>query len=420
VSTSSNTNSWAIWIVAAIFYLYELVLRVAPSVMTDRLMESFGATSTVLGVLVSFYYYSYTILQLPCGVIVDKLGPRNLIGLSALLCVAGTAMFASAEAVHVAQIGRFMVGAGSACAFVSCLQIAASLFHKKYFVILVGITNMMGTMGGLLGGYPIARLVNGIGWRNTMYWLAALGIIIIALVFIVIPGNARDDIPSDSDKKPSSSIADIISLLKNWQVVLPSIISGFMYLTISVFAELWVVSFFIAKYDIGNELASSAAASVFIGIAVGSLVLAAYARRIKSYVSTIRMSAGLTALLFLMLIYIPFGFYMSLAVVFAIGFLTGAQAINFTCAKNSASPETAGTTVAFSNCIVMLIGAIFQPTLGVILDYFWNNTVGDDGIRIYDAACYSCAMLVIPVFLIIAYSLSFYLKETIHMEHEQS
>jgi predicted MFS family arabinose efflux permease len=386
--------------------------------MTDRLMESFGATSTVLGVLVSFYYYSYTILQLPCGVIVDKLGPRNLVGLSALLCVAGTSIFASAEAIHIAQVGRFMVGAGSACAFVSCLQIAANLFPKKYFVILVGITNMMGTMGGLLGGYPIAKLVNGIGWRNTMHWLAALGIIIIALVFTVIPGRSRDD--TSSDKKPGSSIADIISLLKNWQVVLPSVISGFMYLTISVFAELWVVPFFIAKYDIGNELASSAAACVFIGVAIGSLVLAAYARRIKSYIKTIRMSAGLTALLFLMLIYIPFGFYASLAVVFVIGFLTGAQAINFTCAKNSSSPETAGTTVAFSNGIVMLIGAIFQPTLGVILDYFWNSTVGDGGVRIYDAACYSCAILVIPIFLIVAYALSFYLKETIHMEYEQS
>jgi predicted MFS family arabinose efflux permease len=291
------------------------------------------------------------------------------------------------------------------------------MLPPKDFGILVGITNMMGTMGGLLGGYPVARLVNGIGWRTTMYWLAAVGLIIIALVFIVIPCRVRDD--TAAGKKPGSSITDIIGLLKNWQVVLPSIISGFMYLTISVFAELWVVPFFISKYDIGNELASSAAASVFIGVAAGSLVLAAYARKIRSYVHTIRMSAGLTALLFLMLIYIPFGFYLSLLVVFAIGFLTGAQAINFTCAKNSSSPETAGTTVAFSNCIVMLIGAIFQPTLGVILDYFWNNTMGDDGIRIYDAACYSCAMLVIPVFLIVAYSLSFYLKETIHMEHEQ-
>jgi predicted MFS family arabinose efflux permease len=418
VSTRGNIKSWAIWIVAAVFYLYELALRVAPSVMTDSLMESFGATSTMLGVLISFYYYSYTILQLPCGVIVDRLGPRNLIGLSTLLCVVGTAIFASAGAIHLAQIGRFMVGAGSACAFVSCLQIAASLFPKKYFVILVGITNMMGTMGGLLGGYPVARLVNEIGWRNTMCWLAAVGIIIVGLVFIVIPNKTREY--ASPDKKSSSSIADIISLIKNWQVVLPSIISGFMYLTISVFAELWVVPFFIAKYDIGNELASSAAACVFVGVAVGSLVLAAYARKIRSYVSTIRMSAGLTAILFLMLIYIPFGFYVSLVVVFAIGFLTGAQAINFTCAKNSTSPETAGTTIAFSNCIVMLIGAIFQPTLGVILDYFWNSAVGNDGVRIYDAACYSCAMLVIPVFLIGAYVLSFYLKETIHMEHEQS
>jgi MFS family permease len=191
-----------------------------------------------------------------------------------------------------------------------------------------------------------------------------------------------------------------------------------MYLTISVFAELWVVPFFISKYGISNELASSAAASIFVGVATGSLALAAYARKIQSYVRTIRLATLATALLFLALIYVPFGFHASLAVVFFIGFLTGAQAINFTCAKNNSSQETAGTTIAFSNCIVMLIGAIFQPTLGVILDHFWNNTVSRDGIRIYDTACYSCAILVIPMFLAIAYVMSFYLKETIHMEHE--
>src|SRR3989338_3198608 len=82
-------QSWIIWAMAALFYLYEYVLRVSPSVMTEGLTQSFGVTSTELGVLSSFYYYAYTILQVPCGVIVDKWGPRRVITFSSILCTVG-------------------------------------------------------------------------------------------------------------------------------------------------------------------------------------------------------------------------------------------------------------------------------------------------------------------------------------------
>ena len=70
--SSFAVKAWMIFGTAAAFYLYEYVLRVSPSVMTHDLMLDFGVTSTALGVLVSFYYYSYVALQIPCGVIVDE------------------------------------------------------------------------------------------------------------------------------------------------------------------------------------------------------------------------------------------------------------------------------------------------------------------------------------------------------------
>ena len=198
----SGFKSWIIFGIATIFYLYELVLRVSPSVMTDGLMTSFNATSTMLGVLVSFYYYAYTVLQLPCGIILDKVGPRNLLGISALLCVLGSIFFAGSDKIHVAQIGRFLVGSGSACAFISCLQIAASLFEKKHFVILAGITNMMGTLGGLFGGHPVAKAVNAFGWQQTTFWLALCGFAIVILIFVFIP----KDIISRTDETKKHSL----------------------------------------------------------------------------------------------------------------------------------------------------------------------------------------------------------------------
>ena len=408
-------KSFAIFGIATVFYLYELALRVSPSVMTNDLMGTFNVTSTMLGILVSFYYYAYTALQIPCGIILDRLGARNLLGISALLCVIGSCLFACSNKIVVAQIGRFLVGCGSACAFISCLQIAANLFPKRYFVVLAGITNMMGTLGGLFGGFPVARAVNVLGWQNATYILATIGIIIAILIFMLVPKNMGEQKPKTNNQSIAINIA---KLLKNSQVILSGIVAGFMYLPIDAFAELWAVPFFMAKYGISNEKASLASAIIFVGVAIGSVILALFAKKIESYTKTIKLATTLMAVSFIPLVYTDCNLYTAFCIVLIIGLLTGAQPIGFTIAKESVSAEISGTTLAMTNCIVMLIGSIFQPFLGALLDFFWDGKLNEAGLRIYSKSAYEHAILVIPIFLAIAYVVSVFLKETIKTEDE--
>jgi predicted MFS family arabinose efflux permease len=410
----AQSKPWVTWGVAALFYLYELILRVSPSVMTSDLMVAFDATSSALGILISSYYYSYTAMQLPCGVVLDRLGPRNLLSISAILCIIGSVLFASLTRIGSAQIGRFLVGAGSACAFASCLQIASQSFAKKHFAMIVSLTNIMGILGSLLGGLPVAKLANALGWREATYVLAGVGLVIVLLILVFIPKNvAHKARPTKGSTKKS-----LASLFRNKQILIAGAVAGLMYLPISVFAELWVIPFFMAKHVLDNEGASIASAVMFVGIVIGSIVMAVVARKIRSYVLTIRVASLAVALLFLSLAYWSCSLFQSLALVFAIGFFTGAQVLGFTCAKNNSSPALSGTTVAFTNCIVMLLGAIFQPLFGVLLDFFWTGAVSESGVRVYDAPCYRSAIAVIPAFLAVSHVLTFFMKETIHAEDE--
>ena len=399
----ANNRPFYMWVIAAFFYLYELVLRVSPSVMTGELVDTFGGTSTILGLLVSFYYYAYTPLQIPCGLILDRLGIRNLLGLSCLICAMGSILFGATNNLHIAQFGRFLVGAGSACAFITCLQIASTFFDKKYFVLLAGITNMMGTLGGLFGGMPVAKAVQVWGWQKTTYGLAFGGLVLCILTFFVFPR----DTPK---QKESSLIKDLLVIIKNQQIILPGIIASFMYLPVSAFAELWAVPYFKAKFALNDIIASSASAATFVGVAIGSVLMACLANKINSYTRTLKISIIFTILLFGLLLNIS-NFAISLFIVFLIGFFTGAQPICFTCAKNKASPELSGTTLAITNCIVMLMGCIFQPLLGLLLDMFWTNKLSPQGTRIYDVSCYNKAIVVIPIALIVAYIVSLFMKE---------
>jgi MFS family permease len=332
---------------------------------------------------------------------------------SAALCSLGSALFASSEVIIWAQVGRFLIGAGSACAFISCLQLASSLFSPKFFPIIAGATNMMGTLGGLFGEVPVAKLVNVVGWQSTIYYLSVIGLVVTALILIVVPRRINGKHCESKNVSIASAFKRIIT---NRQVILSGIISGFMYLPISAFSELWAVPFFMKKYDITNDAASVASAILFVGVSMGSIVCALVARTLQSYTKTIKISIIYIVFLFVPLVLCDVGLYTSFILVFLVGFATGAQVLTFACAKNSVSAELTGTTLAVTNALVMFVGAIFQPVLGVLLDFFWSGQYDDKGIRLYEISCFQKTLLVLPLFLLVALVLSFFIKETMPLE----
>ncbi|MEI8296372.1 MAG: MFS transporter, partial [Alphaproteobacteria bacterium] len=204
----SLRHAWLVWGCAAVFYLYEYALRASPSVMTHELMADFGLTSTTFGVLASFYYYSYVALQVPCGIIVDRLGPRRVITFSAILCILGSYLFAESYTLFSAQMGRFLLGAGSACAYLSCAKIGAEWFPAPKFALIASVTMMMGTFGGIVGTLPTALLMNAYGWRLAMVIMAVIGIAVAAASWLIIR-----DRPSGSENTNNYALAKQKGLL---------------------------------------------------------------------------------------------------------------------------------------------------------------------------------------------------------------
>src|SRR5579884_3613957 len=71
--------AWLVCCLGALFYCYEYFLRISPSVMTQDLMRVYHLDAAMLGNLAAFYYYAYTPMQLPVGVLMDRFGPRRLL-----------------------------------------------------------------------------------------------------------------------------------------------------------------------------------------------------------------------------------------------------------------------------------------------------------------------------------------------------
>ena len=117
-SKRSILKAGTVWGLAAVFYLYELMLLVSPSVMVDDLSLTFRTSAEQLGSLAAFYYYAYALMQIPVGLLMDRYGPRLLLTIAAMLCAFGSVTFGHAHSLEMAEWGRFTMGIGGSFAVV--------------------------------------------------------------------------------------------------------------------------------------------------------------------------------------------------------------------------------------------------------------------------------------------------------------
>ena len=73
--------------------------------------------------------------------------------------------------------------------------------------------------------------------------------------------------------------------------------------------------------------------------------------------------------------------------------------------------EIAGTSVAFANMASVIIGALFQPIIGWILDLSWDGKM-QNGVPLYSTHAFQLAFLILPICLAISVVLMFFVKET--------
>ncbi|MBP9753173.1 MAG: MFS transporter [Proteobacteria bacterium] len=400
VDYSIFKNRIVFWSIAAIFYFYEVILRVAPCGITDVLMKDFNLTCTDLGLLVGAYYWAYTLMQIPCGLIVDRIGARRVIALSALICATGTLIFCNASSIYIAILGRILIGVGSACAFISALKVAIDWFSPVHFAMFAGLTNLMGTLGGNFAGLPLAKLMNHIGWIVTFKYLAYIGLFISLLAFLFM----RDKQSSLSNAQQISFIETLKDIVKNGQIWLAGIVGGLLYLPITAVAELWGVPFLSTTFSIPHDEAALSTNLIFIGTALGSPIFALIALKLNSYKKTLQFST-FTLIFFFVAFVNARLFHLNYvwAILFIIGLLTGAQVLVFSIAKLESNDKNSATIIGFTNALISFFGILFQPLMGMILDFVWDGKVNTSGIRIYHMDDYQQAMYSMIVAILVSF-----------------
>ena len=387
-------NPYLIWGCAALFYMYQFVLRVAPSVLVDDLMLAFQVDASMIGSLSAISMYSYSLLQIPSGILADKYGVRRVILASIILCITGTLLFASTHTLWIAQVSRLILGIGSSAAFLCVGKVASLYFPSNKRALLFGFTMAAGTVGALNGGAPLCYLVSRIGWRESLNILGAVGIFVFGLNYLSLHNKSKGSAQSPMQKSMTEGFTQV---LRNKTVWINSMIAVGVYLSVSVLADLWGPSFIIQRFQINKQLATETTSLMYVGLFTGSLSLPILSGLLRKRKPVVVFSTFSICLLLCGLLYLP-GIALSTASIFLflIGFFAGTEMLCFAGACEASPLPLVGTVTGFVNAIVMLTGAFIQHQVGRLLDFFWHGQTLEQGIRVYSLQEFQYALVIVP------------------------
>jgi predicted MFS family arabinose efflux permease len=404
---------WLALGVVAFAYILSFFQRFAPAGIAPDLAAAFETSAASLGVLAATYFYVYTLMQIPTGILVDTLGPRRILVLGGIVGGAGSFLFGMAPTLELALLGRTLVGLGVSVTFIAMLKLVAVWFEENRFATMVGICMLIGNLGSVLAGAPLSAIAQATGWRGVF-----IGVGVVSLVLGVVCWIIVCDAPEGRDAAPrphfdrTQVISGLLSVLRNrdtWPAVLINTgMSGAFF----TFAGLWATPYLMQVHGLARSVAAAHLSLWFGGFAVGCLFLGGLSDRLGKRKPVLIVTSHLYGLIwFILLSCVSMPVAVSYVLFALLGLTTAGFSLTWACSKEVNPPLLSGMSTSVANMGGFMAAALLQPFFGGVMDLGWKGEM-IAGARVYDVAAWRYGVLVVTVSAILGAASCWWIKET--------
>lgn len=378
--------AWIPFGILTALFMLSFFHRVAPAAVAGELQRSLGIGAAELGTLAAAYFYVYFLMQVPTGILADTLGVRRVVAIGAMIAAAGSLVFAGAQSLPMAFLGRGLVGLGVSVFFICMLKVAADTFGPQRFATATGIGVFAGNMGAVLAAAPLAWLVALGSWRLVFVGVGIALILLGAAAWRTVP--ERRPLPSGASQVAIAWPVALRGVLRTpaiWPAFGAMLTAGATYGT---FIGLWAVPYLMQVHGMSASVAAGHTSAALASFAMSAIVLGHWADRLGRKRPLLIGGLSTFALGWVLLLSPatlpqPWSYLL-----FALLGGTGtAFTLLWACAKDACPPQFAGMSTSVVNAAQFLGVGILQPALGWILDRGWDGTL-HHGVRVYSADSY--------------------------------
>ena len=412
---------WTSYTLVVVGYMLAFFHRMAPAAIATDLQQSFLASGAALGALAAAYFYTYTVMQIPVGVMADTLGIRKIVAIGAALAGAGSLVFGMADTLTVATVGRVLVGLGVSSMFISLMKLNSVWFHDRHFGTIGGMSLLLGNLGAVLAATPLAWAVTQTSWRNVFVAVGLFSIVLAVLVWFLVrshPGEAGLPSMRELEGKEAHPLHHghwydgLLKIMKNratWPGFWPNLgVGGSLF----AFAGLWAIPYLRDVYGMERNVAANHTMLLLFSFAVGAMLIGMLSDRIGKRVPVI--VGGIAVYV---LCWVPFvaAWHLSAALNYALFALMGLGAAGFTLTwasvKEVNPPALSGMATSVINTGGFLGAAVLQPLVGWAMDQRWDGR-SLAGARVYSEQNYQLGLGIMLGFAIVGLLGAMTIRET--------
>lgn len=403
-----------IWGLALLFFFYEFFLRIFLGTIAADVISQLRLSAGQFSAIAAGYYIAYGLIQVPVGLIAERVGARLTLSAACLICAFGVFLLSLARGFTLAFVSRLFIGFGSGFAFVSLLLLILQWFPKRHFSVMTGLSIFLGAIGPLLAGAPLAyfyKAMNG-NWRGILFWLGLFGCALTAVLFIFIVNRPKEAEQRIIFLSPTREKAyDLIkTLLQNRQSWFVLAYTATTYVVLPLFAAYWGTLFLQAR---GIELTLSALiiSMIWIGYAIGSPLIGKLSDLTKRRKPYLYFPALLGAIASFLILYLPLKSEAYLILLFIlVGAGVAGQSLSFSVILEHVPRKLHSTALGVNNAVSMLSAAVIPILVGVIVQIANDQSAKTSYISEH---ALRQGLLVVPLLFLIAFFVSlFCISET--------
>ncbi len=368
-------RAWLVWGVAVAAYTVGVLQRTSLGVTGLEAATRFDISAGLLGTFAVVQLLVYAAMQVPVGLLLDRVGPRTMVAAGAALMALGQLSLALAHSFPAAILARILVGAGDAMTFISVLRLVASWFAPRQVPVLTQVTGLVGQTGQILSVIPLVALLHASGWTPAFLAAASMSVLALMLTLAVVRDSPDGSTSGETSPSWAQVRHDLIEVWRHPGTRLGLWTHFTTQFSSTVFLLLWGYPFLVAGEGLTRQSAGVlftilTISGMIAGPVIGVLVSRHPLRRSWLVLGIVFSTMGIWAIVLLQPG--PAPWWLLVVLVLVLSVCGPGSLIGFDYARTFIPPHRFGTATGIVN-----IGGFVSALLTILLVGLVLDLVGD-------------------------------------------
>ncbi|WP_141562659.1 MFS transporter [Mycobacterium neglectum] len=370
METTERPQPWGkaivAWGLGTLFLGLGLLTAVMIGIVAEQVRDRLEVSEHAIGMLSAVFYVAYSLAQFAGGIMLDRLNPRWILGVSSLIAAVGCVLLANATSMGVTVIGRVVLGVGLSTSFLGAIYLARIWFPPQRFAVMSSISQ-------LATNVILAIMLIGLSVTETIPPLhaamigMAVGYVVLGIAILVLvtrPATVATAAHGDSDVGIVLQLRTVVGVPQFW---LGTAFFASVFGVLIAWNDLWGIMNQRA-YGRTLEMATALTSTGAIAAGVGGVLLGWISDRLGKRSQITQITIWLLTVTMALVLFLPrlptTGVFVLL---FVFGFLLGSNILGFAQIGQHIPDNAQATAFGLMTSFGFLTGAGLDYVIGVLV-----------------------------------------------------